>query len=605
MACSADNDFGPTLPLVGGECRVFDFTLLFEHLFFTLIPSVIVTLLAAVRAWRCRGRRKIVSWPLQRALKRVVLLLLSAFQIVQIVILARESRGDSRFYSALGIPASSLNFVALLSLVALSCIRIRCSLPKEFMANHDLFTLWLKFWVQQYNLEPYPNLGYWAGIYALLGVLTVLSIAAETGYFFLQILPLSALGIHKRLLVILRAPMSFFANHDTGTILNLFTSDLNLMDLPLSLSFLMTCEKIAATFAELVLTSIASGYLAAVIPAIAVTVYFVQRVYGRTSRQLRVLDLAAKAPLFSHFVESFDGRVTIRSFAWTEEAERQNMGYLDASQRPHYLLFCLQRWLTLVLDLIAAGLATLLVAIAVALRHTIDPTSLGVGLVSVIGFGQVLTQLVTNWSNLDTSLGAVSRIKKYVTETPVEEPSGYYGLEIPASWPSRGQIVLKNASCSYGVTRVLQDINLRFEPGTKTAICGRTGSGKSSLLGMIVRLVEVDDGSVEIDDMNISQVTLDRLRTAIIAVPQDALFMIGSVRFNLNPYEDVNLDDDVLLSILKDTGLEKLIADNGGLEAEMHPEWFSTGQAQLFCLARAMLRAKGKSAVPYGFPLPL
>ncbi|KAI8945244.1 P-loop containing nucleoside triphosphate hydrolase protein [Xylaria longipes] len=489
--------------------------------------------------------------------------------------------------SSLAFYVRSMGRLRLLIFIALTVILVGLNAGQ---------TLWLKFWVNQYNLEPNPNLGHWAGIYVLLGVLTVLSIAAETGYFFLQILPRSALGIHKRLLIILRAPMSFFANHSTGTVLNLFTSDLNLMDLPLALSFLMTCEKIAATLAELALTSIASGYLAAAIPVIAVIVYFVQRIYGRTSRQLRVLDLEAKAPLFSHFVESFDGRVTIRSFAWTDAAERQNMEYLDASQRPHYLLFCLQRWLAFVLDLIAAGLATLLVAIAVALRHTIDPNSLAVGLVSVIGFGQILNQLVTNWSNLDTSLGAVSRIKKYVTETPVEEHSGYCGLEIPASWPTRGHIVLRNVSCSYGITRVLKDINLRFEAGTKTAICGRTGSGKSSLLSILVRLIELDSGSVEIDDLTISQVNLDRLRKAIIAVPQDALFIDGSVRFNLNPYEDSDLEDDVLLSTLRDTGLEKLIADHGGLEAEMHSEWFSTGQAQLFCLARAMLRVKGKNA---------
>ncbi|KAI1349923.1 P-loop containing nucleoside triphosphate hydrolase protein [Xylaria sp. FL0043] len=456
-------------------------------------------------------------------------------------------------------------------------------------------TLWLKFWVNQYTLEPNPNLGYWAGVYVLLGVLAVLAIAAETGYFFTQILPRSALDIHKKLMIILQAPMSFFAEHDTGTVLNLFTSDLNLMDLPLSLSFLMTCEKIAANLAELALTSIASGYLAAAIPLVGVTVYAIQRVYGRTSRQLRILDLATKAPLFAHFVESFDGRVTIRSFAWTEAAERRNMEYLDASQRPHYLLFCLQRWLALVLDLIAAGLATLLVTVAVALRHKIDPASLGVGLVSVIGFGQVLTQLVTNWSNLDTSLGAVSRIKGYVTETPVEERSDHCGLEIPETWPSRGEIVLRNVSCSYGTIKILKDINLRFETGTKTAICGRTGSGKSTLISTLVRLTELDSGCIEIDGLDISHIALERLRKAVVVVPQDALFMDGNVRFNLNPCEDSELDDDALLSVLRDTGLETVISDHGGLEAEMRPDWFSTGQAQLFCLCRAMLRAKGKN----------
>ncbi|KAI0805101.1 P-loop containing nucleoside triphosphate hydrolase protein [Xylaria sp. FL0064] len=504
---------------------------------------------------------------------------------------------NSRKQSSLAFYMKSMGTLRLFIFIVLTVILVGLNTGQ---------TLWLKFWVNQYSLEPNPNLGYWIGIYVLLGVLAILTIAAETGYFFTQILPRSSLDIHKKLLIILRhvvgtmltsfrAPISFFAEHDTGTILNLFTSDLNLIDLPLSLSFLMTVEKATAALSELVLTSIASGYLAAAIPLVGVTVYVIQRIYGRTSRRLRVLELAARAPLFAHFLECFDGRVTLRSFGWTEAAESRNMEYLDASQRPHYLLFCLQRWLGLVLDLIAAGLATLLVAVAVALRDKIDPASLGVGLVSVIDFGQVLTQLVTNWSNLDTSLGAVSRIKGYVTETPVEERSDYSRLEIPVSWPSRGEIVLRNVSCSYGATRVLKDINLRFEAGTKTAICGRTGSGKSTLISTLVRLIELESGSIEIDGLDISHIALDRLRKAIVVVPQDALFMDGSVRFNLNPYEDSELDDDALLSVLRDTGLENIISNHGGLDAEMRLDWFSTGQAQLFCLARAMLRAKGKN----------
>ncbi|KAI0471222.1 P-loop containing nucleoside triphosphate hydrolase protein [Xylaria cf. heliscus] len=171
---------------------------------------------------------------------------------------------------------------------------------------------------------------------------------------------------------------------------------------------------------------------------------------------------------------------------------------------------------------------------------------------------------LTNWPNLDTSLGAVSHIKDYVIETPGEEHSGYSLQEF---WET-----------SVYALKLKQRL-----------ICARTGSGKSSLLSVLVRLIELDNSLVEIDDLNISQVNLDRLRKAIIAVPQDAPFMAGSIRFNLNQYDDGDLDDNALQSIIRDIRLEKLVADHGGLEEEIRPEWFSIGQAQLFCLARAML----------------
>lgn len=190
-----------------------------------------------------------------------------------------------------------------------------------------------------------------------------------------------------------------------------FTGDLNLVDLALPISFILTSERLLATIAEIILTYIASGYLALAIPFLFAVLYIVQRIYLKTSRQLRNLDLELKAPLFSHFISTNAGLTTIRAFSWTSIVEQENTKLLDMLQRPHYLLFCLQRWLTLILDLVTAGIATLLMGLAVALRNSIDPEYLGVALVSVMGFGQTISGLIAYWTNLETSLQAVERIR--------------------------------------------------------------------------------------------------------------------------------------------------------------------------------------------------
>lgn len=348
--------------------------------------------------------------------------------------------------------------------------------------------------------------------------------------------------------------------------------------------------------AEVVLTCIASGYLALSIPLLVLVLYVLQRIYRATSRQLRVLELQLKAPLFSSFLDTFEGLATIRAFAWTSTAERQLLTALDSSQRPFYLLYCLQRWLTLVLDLVTAGLATLLMGLAVVLRDSMDPGYLGVALVSVMGFGQIVSALILQWTNLDTSLGSVRRIADFI-DAAVEQSEDSSSGPQPAEdivaaneWPSAGEVVFKDVSASHGEHVVFSNVNLTFAAGSKTAICGRTGSGKSTLLGLILGLSRPQQGQISVDGRDLSQVALTTLRRSLVGIPQDPLLLQGTVRENLDPFGAHECEDEPLEQALKKVGLEDIIKEKGGLDVDLDVDWLSNGQRQLFCLARAILR---------------
>ena len=349
-------------------------------------------------------------------------------------------------------------------------------------------------------------------------------------------------------------------------------------------------------FSEMILTSISSGYLACTIPFIAGVLYVLQRIYLRTSRQMRLLDLEAKSPLYSNFISSFSGLVTIRAFGWTEELYQENLLSLDVSQRPYYLLYSLQNWLLLVLDLLVAGLAVLLVGITVSLRDKISPGLLGVALTNVIGFGQTLSSLILTWTQLETSLGAVGRIREFGRVTPTEiephhapPPPAYCAKD--GTWPVAGGIVISHISAAYGERTVLNDISLEIHPGEKVAICGRTGSGKSTLLAVMLRLQQPTSGTISIDGLDTSSVELNLLRSSIVTLPQDATFLSGTVRRNLDPFGAA--EDVEVWAALEKTGIKALIEEKGGITVDLNVDWLSAGQKQLFCLARALLR-KGK-----------
>jgi ATP-binding cassette subfamily C (CFTR/MRP) protein 1 len=122
---------------------------------------------------------------------------------------------------------------------------------------------------------------------------------------------------------------------------------------------------------------------------------------------------------------------------------------LDHAQRPEYLLLCLQRWLNIVLDLLAAAVATSVVAIAVAYRDRVSGAQVGIALNIMLVANTTLLKLVENWTTLEISLGAIARLKSLEERTPAEG-SEVGGLELEESWPERGEVELKNITASYG-----------------------------------------------------------------------------------------------------------------------------------------------------------
>lgn len=340
--------------------------------------------------------------------------------------------------------------------------------------------------------------------------------------------------------------------------------------------------------AQIVLTCVSSGFLAISVPVTLSVLFVLQKFYLRTSRQIRLLDLEAKSPLYSHFISSFAGLTALRAYGWSQRAADDNLARLNVSQKPFYLLRCVQRWLTMALNLIVAGLAVLLVGISVALRDRVSPGLLGVALTSVMTLGQTLSQLIQNWTMLETSLGAVTRINQFAADTP-REPDGPSRQPPPPQWPSAGAIQIRGLRATYGAYVALDNISVDIAPGEKIAVCGRSGSGKSTLVTLLLRLYEPAAGNIVIDGIDTGSLNLNALRTKLVALPQDPMFLAGTVRYNLDPV-GTHSDED-LLRALDQMGLrEAVFAQLGGLDADLNTDKLSAGQRQLFCLSRAMLR---------------
>ncbi|UKZ81279.1 hypothetical protein TrVFT333_009051 [Trichoderma virens FT-333] len=432
----------------------------------------------------------------------------------------RRKKGELSVY-AYYLASSGWYFVALYSVAVVGwifCI--------------EFSNIWMKWWSAANAEEPDKDIWIYLGIYGLLGILGTISGCICAWAAFISIISRSAAQLHSNLLqATLRAPFYSRSTRDIGELLNRFSRDMELIDMELPSNMVNYTSTLVLCIAKVVILAIFTRYLGVTIPFFAIFIYFLQSFYLQTSRQIRLLAIEAHAPLFTHFSESIAGAVTIRAFGWQSYHQERNYRLIDASQRPVYLQSCIQHWLSFVLEIMTAVLAVLLVSTVLVWKDRFSPGSVGVSLITVIGFSEVLVRLVQTWTTLEPSIGAVSRVKRFAEETETEDRSEK-GVYVPATWPQAGVIEFAGWTASYGIATdskpVLNGVSLLIESGQ--------------------HMTEIVEGSISVDGVDLSTLTCAEVRSRINVVPQDPFLMPGTVRFNVDPLNGAS-DEDIVRAL--------------------------------------------------------
>ncbi|OIW33935.1 putative ATP-binding cassette transporter [Coniochaeta ligniaria NRRL 30616] len=458
--------------------------------------------------------------------------------------------------------------------------------------------LWVKWWSVAESSGPgATNTRFWMGIYALLGVLPLIFLGLWATHLLLVMIPKSGLGLHRRMLdTVLGASFVYINAIDTGGILNRFNQDLMFIDMKLPLDLLNTTSALFQGIMQIVLVVVAVLYSLAVLPVVFTALYVIQRFYLRTSKQLRQLDLESKAGLHTKVTESFAGLVTIRAHGWQDAFQKELQEKLDVSQAPVYLLWIAQTWLQMVLNLLVAALAIIVIGAAVGTRLNANASAsaLGVALLNIVSLGDTLKNLMTAWTSLETSMGAIARIESFTKTTPLERRVAN-PIGVSATWPRNGGVKFDRVSASYDAshsktTWSLRDVSFDLRSGEKLAVCGRSGSGKSTLLLSILGLMEQSSGTITLDGVDINLVDPTLLISRIHVISQDSFIQGTTFREALDP-ED-KLSDEIIVDVLDECGLLGKLADTQGLSTPLKDVTLSAGEAQLLALARTILGAQ-------------
>ncbi|KAK6947041.1 ABC transporter type 1, transmembrane domain [Dillenia turbinata] len=403
----------------------------------------------------------------------------------------------------------------------------------------------------------------------------------------------ATLLFEKMHMCIFRAPMSFFDATPSGRILNRASTDQSAVDMNIPFqvgSFAFSMIQLLGIIA--VMSHIAWQVFIVFIPVIAVCLWY-QQYYIPAARELSRLIGVCKAPIIQHFAETIAGSTTIRSFDMVHTFQDTSKRLIDGYSRPKFHSAAAREWLCFRLDWLSAFTFGFSLFFLISMPvGVIDPGIAGLAVTYGLNLNMLQARVIWNLCNMENKIISVERIFQY-TSIPSEPPLVIETNRPESTWPSFGEVDICNLQVRYALHMpfVLRGLTCTFPGGKKIGIVGRTGSGKSTLIQTLFRIVDPAAGQIQIDGLNISSIGLHDLRSRLSIIPQDPTMFEGTVRSNLDLLEEYTdnqiwealdkcqLGDEVRR---KEGKLDSIVTENG--------ENWSMGQRQLACLGRVLLR---------------
>lgn len=394
---------------------------------------------------------------------------------------------------------------------------------------------------------------------------------------------------------VFRAPISFFDSTPSSQILNRSSTDQSTVDTDIPYRLAGLAFALIQLLSIIVLMSqVAWQVFLLFVSILAISIWY-QAYYIATARELARMVGVRKAPILHHFSESVAGAATIRCFSQDDRFLRRNLSLIDDYSRVAFHNTATMEWLCVRINFLFNLVFFLVLVILVSLpRSAISPSLAGLAATYGLNLNVLQAWVIWNLCNVENKMISVERILQF-TKIPSEAPLVIENCRPSLEWPSNGRIDLDNLHVRYTPTlpMVLKGITCTFPGERKIGVVGRTGSGKSTLIQALFRVVEPSEGQILIDGVDISKMGLKDLRSRLSIIPQDPTLFQGTMRTNLDPLGEHS--DQEIWEVLNKCRLAEIIGQDKGLlnarVAEDGENW-SVGQRQLVCLARVLLQRR-------------
>ncbi|PPD67151.1 hypothetical protein GOBAR_DD35968 [Gossypium barbadense] len=430
-------------------------------------------------------------------------------------------------------------------------------------------------------------------VYLALAITSVVCVLAISMLLGTAGYKTATLLFKKMHLCIFRAPMSFFDSTPSGRILNRASTDQSAVDMDIPYQVAAFAFSVIQLLGIIAVMSQAAWQIFIIFIPVVATCILYQQYYISSARELSRLVGVCKAPVIQNFAETILGATTIRSFDQEKRFQDTNMELTDSYSRPKFHVAGAMEWLFFRLDLLSsvtfAFSLFILISIPVGVIH---PAIAGLAVTYGLNLNILQASMVWNICKTEKKIISVERILQYCSIP--SEPALVVETNRPDHcWPYHGEVQIRDLQVRYAphMPLVLRGLTCTFPGGLKTGIVGRTGSGKSTLIQTLFRIVEPAAGQIIIDGVNISSIGLHDLRSRLGIIPPEPTMFEGTIRSNLDPLEEYT--DEQIWEALDKCRLGDEVRNKAGrlnsLVSENGENW-SMGQRQLVCLGRVLLK---------------
>ena len=461
-----------------------------------------------------------------------------------------------------------------------------------WQANKGGSDLWLAYWSEPENQAE--NKWVFFSVFSALGIASVI-------FMFFRICMLTRgvikLGrtVHRDMVEkLIKAPINLF--HETiprGQIYNRLSKDLDTMNFSMWAlgDFLISLLSVVGSF---VLCGIYDPYSLIYMPFVFVIGFIVTRFYLGGSRPLTRISSISRSPILNLISETLPGNATIRAFQLEYYYKENYYNKINNSLNINLISRGTSIWFQEMFKFVSIFYLTYLVLKTVLDEDNVTAQSCSIVFTYSVLLQEYLGNIFNRCANLENDMISMERCCKYmdiVQERPSHIPEVDNEL-IRQQWPTNGEIEFKNFSVRYRPETeiVLKNISFHILPKEKVGVCGRTGSGKSTICLCLFRILESYEGQIFIDNVDISTIGLDLLRSNITIIPQDPCLLEGTLKYNIDPFNKI--EGSEIIEILKNIGFDYTESDDKIMDKMIEPGGsnLSVGQKQLVCIARAILR---------------
>ncbi|KAF5303186.1 hypothetical protein FQA39_LY10099 [Lamprigera yunnana] len=503
----------------------------------------------------------------------------------------KEQRGSGSISNSVYlsyVKASGYWCVSVLILLVFLLVQL-CHCAADYF-----LTLWVNFEqdkIERDNTTSPLSLDSNSFIYIYSGIVGLMIGTTLIGAFgFYMSCMRASTKLHSNMLTnVIYAPMKFYNENSAGRILNRFSKDMGTIDEILP-SIALDCIDVGLSIlGSTIIICFVTPWMALASVVIFGIFYLMRIVYLQTSCNVKRLEGITRSPVFEHLNITLYGLTSIRAFKSQNTFQKKFDDLQDVHSSVWFLYLASAKAFSFWLDVICVCYISLVTFSFFISDSDEYGGNVGLAITKALALSGRFQWGMRQWSDLENQMTSVERVIDYSKLDREEERTKVFPDK---TWPKSGSITFKSVSLRYAKDEpyVLKNLTLNIRSNEKVGIVGRTGSGKSSIINAIFQLREIE-GSVLIDNVDISKIPLPILRSKICIIPQDPVLFNDTIRKNLDPFNEYT--DMELWNALDEVELKSRIVEYPkGLDTEasqggMH---FSAGQKQLLCLARAVVR---------------